>query len=67
MNIEEENQDGLMSAPEVAMMFCVSRRTLWRMAGGGRLPKPVKVGGMTRWMRSEVLATLEKLRRSRRL
>jgi len=67
VKVENEIDDELMSAAEVATKFRLSQRTLWRMAGEGRLPKPVKVGGLTRWIRSEVRATLEKARTYRRL
>ena len=67
MYAEEKDGEGLLTASEVAGMFGMSKRTVWRLAGGGQLPRPVKVGGLTRWLRSEIGATLEKVRKGRKL
>lgn len=42
---------------EVAAMFSVSRTTVWKWAGNGKLPEPVKISeGCTRWNRLEIEA-----------
>lgn len=44
----------LISVDELASMLGVSTRTLWRLLSAGKLIKPIKVGGSTRWRRSDV-------------
>jgi len=42
---------------EVAKMFSVSRTTVWKWSGIGKLPEPVKISeGCTRWNRLEIEA-----------
>jgi predicted DNA-binding transcriptional regulator AlpA len=46
----------LISASELAEMLQVSTRTLWRLRSAGKLIKPIKLGGSTRWRLDEVQA-----------
>lgn len=46
----------LIQAEELARMLGVSTRTLWRLLSAGRLPRPVRFGGNTRWRLAEVKA-----------
>lgn len=39
----------LATATQVAEMLCVSRRTLWRLVSGRKLPPPLRIGGAVRW------------------
>ena len=39
----------LISAEQLAAMMNVSTRTLWRLLSAGKLPEPVRLGGLTRW------------------
>lgn len=45
--------------------FCgcikAGKTTIWSGVKNGRLPKPIKVMGMTRWKRSEIEAFLQDL------
>ena len=61
---------GFVSLPVVQLLFGCSGPTVWRMARDGRLPKPEKIGRMTRWrvgaLRREALTQLsEQVRPSR--
>jgi excisionase family DNA binding protein len=47
-----------MSVREVAAHFGCGVSTVWRWDRTGVLPKSVKIGGMTRWRRSEIDALL---------
>lgn len=40
-------------------MLGISRASLWRHANAGKLPGPVRIGGVTRWRRDELLAAIE--------
>ncbi len=48
----------LVCDKDVATMIGGSRATVWRRVGDGTLPKPIKLGGMTRWVLSEVEAAI---------
>ncbi len=49
----------LLLASEVADLFRVSVRTVTRWGHGGKLPPPVKVGGVTRWRREDIERVLK--------
>lgn len=48
----------LISDAQVATMFGVSRMTIWRRVADGVIPRPIKIGGATRWVRSEIEAVI---------
>ena len=49
----------LLSDREAAEMLRIGRATFWRLVKAGTLPKPVKLGGATRWRRDEVVAAVD--------
>jgi predicted DNA-binding transcriptional regulator AlpA len=51
--------DPLMSAPEGATMLDVSVPTFWRRVADGTVPKPIKIGSLSRWPRSEILGVID--------
>ena len=59
--------DPLLTAREAAAEPQISISTWWRWVALGTLPKPVKLGGMSRWPRSEVLAVIENAKAKRNL
>jgi excisionase family DNA binding protein len=44
----------LISAAELADLLQISTRTLWRLRSAGKLIRPIKLGGSTRWRFDEV-------------
>ncbi len=46
--------DRLLRDTEAATMLGVARSTFHRWVADGELPKPVKMGGCTRWWQSEL-------------
>jgi excisionase family DNA binding protein len=46
----------LLSVEGVASTMDVSTSHVYRLADGGRMPRPVKVGGLVRWVRSDLEA-----------
>jgi excisionase family DNA binding protein len=44
----------LLNAPAVAAALGVNVATVYRWGAAGRIPAPVKIGGATRWSRSEL-------------
>lgn len=51
--------DTLLTAREVAQVLQVSIPTFWRRVADGTVPKPVKIGALSRWPRSEIMAVIE--------
>lgn len=52
--------DPLLTARESAALMQISVPTFWRWVSNGTLPKAVKLGGMSRWPQSELLAVIER-------
>ncbi len=57
--------DPLLTALECAEALQVSRPTLYRRIADGTFPKPVKIGALSRWPRSEILAAIEAAKAAR--
>ena len=57
--------DPLLTAREGACLLQISIPTFWRWVANGTLPKPVKLGGMSRWPQSEILAVIETAKAAR--
>ena len=51
--------DPLLTVREGADLLKISIPTYWRWVANGTLPKAVKLGGMSRWPQSELLAFVE--------
>lgn len=49
----------LMKDVTAAALLGISRATFWRRVKDGTLPNPIKLGGATRWRRSELVDTVE--------
>lgn len=50
--------DRLLKVGEVGARLGVSSRQVWRLAKAGRIPKPLKLIGSTRWRESDILVTI---------
>lgn len=57
--------DPLLNAREGASVLQVSIPTFWRRVADGTVPKPVKIGALSRWPRSEIIAVIEKAKANR--
>ena len=58
--------DHLLTAREGAALLHVSIPTFWRRVADGTVPKPIKIGALSRWPRTEIEAVIERAK-SRRL
>ncbi len=52
--------DPLLSDRETSRFLGCGRSTVWRWAAEGVIPKPLKLGGMSRWRLSELNLTVAK-------
>ena len=57
--------DPLVRDKEGAAILGVSTPTFWRRVADGTVPKPIKIGGLSRWPRSEIVAVIERAKASR--
>lgn len=57
--------DPLLRDKEGARLIGTSVPTFWRRVADGTIPKPLKLGGMSRWPRSEILEAIELLKAKR--
>lgn len=52
--------DPLLSDKEAAAYLGCGRSTLWRWVADGIVPKPLRIGGMSRWRQSTIEAVIAK-------
>ena len=52
--------DPLLSDRDTAALLGCGRSTVWRWTAEGVLPKPTKIGGMSRWRLSDIEAVIAK-------
>jgi len=50
----------LIDAAEVAKMLGISPRSVWRLRSGGKIIEPLRVGGLVRWRRDQILDWIER-------
>lgn len=53
-------KDPLLTDREAAAILGCARSSVWRWASEGILPKPMKIGGMSRWRQSTIEAVIAK-------
>ena len=51
----------LIRDTEGAAILSCSKATWWRRVADGTMPQPVRIGSMTRWKLSEVMASINEL------
>lgn len=51
--------DPLVKDSEAAAILGCSKSTFWRRVADGTIPRPVKIGGMSRWPQSEIITVIE--------
>ncbi len=49
----------------VAALFQASPSTIWRRVNDGTIPRPIRIGGMTRWARDEIDAVIDRFKAER--
>ena len=57
--------DPLLKDREAAPLLGVSVPTFWRRVADGTIPKPIKLGALSRWPQSEILEVIEKAKAAR--
>lgn len=44
----------LLNSRDVAAALRISQRTVWKLVANGTLPKPCRLMGSTRWLKSDI-------------
>ncbi len=57
--------DPLIRDGDAAGMLGCSKATFWRRVADGTIPRPVKIGGMSRWPKSEIDAVIDRAKAQR--
>lgn len=57
--------DPLLKDKEAAPLLGISIPSFWRRVADGTIPKPIKLGALSRWPRSEILAVIERAKAAR--
>lgn len=60
-NQQTDRPAELLSVEEVGRMLGISSRTVWRRVSAGEIPEPIKVGGSTKWRRTDIQAMIDLL------
>mgnify|MGYP006276843971 CR=1 FL=1 len=50
----------LLNDKQAANWLGISRATFWRRVADGTFPRPIRIGGATRWRRDELMAAIER-------
>jgi predicted DNA-binding transcriptional regulator AlpA len=58
--------DSLLTDKDVAKQIRASVATVWRRVKDGTLPKPIKIGTLSRFPQSDILACIEQAKLARR-
>ena len=57
--------DPLLTVRECAAYLQISVPTFWRRVADGTIPRPVKLGGLSRWPQSEIASVIEQAKAQR--
>ena len=57
--------ESLLTDKEVALLLKASIATIWRRVADGTLPKPIKIGTLSRFPLSEILSFIERAKTGR--
>ncbi len=57
--LSDHLRDELLTAADLAALFRVNKRTIFRKVARGELPPPIRIGhGVVRWKKRDLLALL---------
>lgn len=48
----------LLTVQETATLLGLSVASVWRRVNDGTLPRPIRIGGATRWVRDELIEAI---------
>jgi excisionase family DNA binding protein len=51
---------GMFDVQDLAKLLRCSTRTIYRLSDGGKMPPPLKLGGLCRWPKSKILEWIDR-------
>lgn len=51
--------DDLIRDTEAARIIGCSKSSFWRRVADGTFPQPVKIGGLSRWLKTDIIDAIE--------
>lgn len=57
--------DGLIRDTDAANIIGCSKSSFWRRVADGTFPQPVKIGGLSRWLKTDILDAIESAKNKR--
>ena len=57
--------DPLLTKKEAAEILKISIPTFYRRVADGTVPKPIKIGALSKWLLSDIIATIEDAKSAR--
>jgi predicted DNA-binding transcriptional regulator AlpA len=60
-----DQSEKLIRDTDAAQILGCSKATFWRRVADGTIPKPVKIGGMSRWPTSEIINVINQAKAQR--
>jgi predicted DNA-binding transcriptional regulator AlpA len=63
--MNSQTEDLLLRDVDAAGILGCSKSTFWRRVEDGTIPRPIKIGGTSRWPTSEILAVIEQAKAKR--
>ena len=58
--MDPANPRQLLRDSEAAELLGCSKATFWRRVADGTFPKPIKIGGMSRWTLLEITSAIDR-------
>jgi predicted DNA-binding transcriptional regulator AlpA len=65
-SVARSHPPALLRAVDVATLLAISVRCVWRLVASGDLPRPIKLGGSTRWRACDLEAFIAECRAERK-
>ncbi len=59
------NLDGLIRDAEAAKIIGCSKSSFWRRVADGTFPQPVKFGGLSRWLKTDIIEAIDAAKEKR--
>lgn len=66
MNPETHHPESLLTLAEAGDRLSLSTRAVYRLIARGELPQPIKVGGASRLLESDLTTLIQKLKEKRK-
>ena len=66
MSSETHHPESLLTLAEAANRLALSKRAIYRLIARGELPQPIKVGGASRLLESDLASLIQKLKEKRK-